>query len=509
MDLTVADALDAIITSKAKVVAGNNGLNRVVTGINIIESKNIMKVIKGGEILITSLYPNMLEPYTRGEFCEILATANVSAIAVKLGNCFDEIPQEVLEMGNKYDMPIIELPDGCNFSEIIHLVILALYDRRSLKLQIHENVFKRFSDIIIENQGLQVLMNEFSFFLKKALAVTNGFGRVVATTSDSFNNDFDMVVPIQNKGGAAEGYLHIDSKGSPLTEAEEIVLEDGLRMIFVELLKLNAIQEVENRYKNDLLDVLVSGRAFDEDNIYEKMEHAGWELKGFFRVVFMELKDSELTQHTKKDVAYYVTERMHEIKLEATQVFVRAKTGMLYVIVQNKDQDALAEKTDELVNEVKLIMRKYYQEISYHIGIGDTVSRLIMIATSYNHAVKAMHIGKNENWIVTDYNKIGLLKALYDVNDSEAIREMIPENILLLQAYDSEKGTDFLLTLKTFFECNCNASMAAEYLYIHYKTMLNRLKRIKELTGWNPEDSEERLESEIGIKVLQLLSNRS
>jgi carbohydrate diacid regulator len=42
-------------------------------------------------------------------------------------------------------------------------------------------------------------------------------------------------------------------------------------------------------------------------------------------------------------------------------------------------------------------------------------------------------------------------------------------------------------TLQVFFDCSLNIQDAAEALYVHRNTMIYRLKRIKELTGYDPQ----------------------
>ncbi|MEM5817720.1 MAG: helix-turn-helix domain-containing protein, partial [Desulfitobacterium hafniense] len=83
--------------------------------------------------------------------------------------------------------------------------------------------------------------------------------------------------------------------------------------------------------------------------------------------------------------------------------------------------------------------------------------------------------------------------------------EFIPKALLKILRYDKDNEAELLKTLEVFLECNGNASRAAKELFIHYKTILYRLERIKEVGQLDLEDSRNRLELEMGLKMLHLM----
>jgi purine catabolism regulator len=52
-----------------------------------------------------------------------------------------------------------------------------------------------------------------------------------------------------------------------------------------------------------------------------------------------------------------------------------------------------------------------------------------------------------------------------------------------LREHDRARGSDLVLTLKTYFAAGTNASEAADRLFLHRNSMLYRLERIQALTG--------------------------
>ena len=83
--------------------------------------------------------------------------------------------------------------------------------------------------------------------------------------------------------------------------------------------------------------------------------------------------------------------------------------------------------------------------------------------------------------------------------------EFLPEEIcspalLRLISVDREKGTEYYPTLKALFRTGFNYSRAADALYIHRTTLINRAARMTELTGLDLDDPDTRLYLELSMR---------
>ena len=535
MAMNVRDVMTALKVCNVRLRSGASGLENPVTGINIIESQHILKILTGGEVLITSLYPWMLLPYEPWEFCEILAKTGVSALAIKVGNSFDEIPAEVLQVGEKYQVPIIELPPDSNFSNIIHLVILALYDKNSLKLQTHEMVFEQLSAIILEGEGLERLIGAFASVLGKRVLLVNRYEKVIADSENELGSyplkreEFEpWLLDKQIKGyriwirDDKKGLYHLILPIYPLkeqkvflvmegfeeeiTDVEQSIIEDGMKMISIELLKRTSILEVENRFRYDLLDMIVSGEKLDETAIREKTEQSGWDFYGNFMVVIAET-GGDIRDGRKDGAAYVLADYISNVPEIKITYYMRVRSSVLYIILQEEDAQRLKMAADELCRNLQSYARKNLSD-QVRIGLGGVADRMELIHRSYHEAQEAISIGKTTGKNYTDFSRLGVMKILYNATNRQMLEEAVPESIRKLCRYDRENKSTLLKSLQVYFSVNCNASRAAEELFIHYKTMLYRLEKIKNVTGLNLEDSEERLEAEVGLKILALFKNK-
>lgn len=95
---------------------------------------------------------------------------------------------------------------------------------------------------------------------------------------------------------------------------------------------------------------------------------------------------------------------------------------------------------------------------------------------------------------------------LCSFHDKNQLKEFIHPSLLRIYEYDKDKNNELINTLEMYLKCNLNAVKTAEELYVHYKTVLYRLNRIREIMKLDLEDREEILEIEMGLKILKIIN---
>jgi hypothetical protein len=82
------------------------------------------------------------------------------------------------------------------------------------------------------------------------------------------------------------------------------------------------------------------------------------------------------------------------------------------------------------------------------------------------------------------------------------------ETVAPLVRYDEQYRTDLLATLRTYLAKNCNMNATAAAVRAHRHTIAYRLERIKELSGLDPSDSEDRERLGLGLKARRLIASQ-
>ena len=139
MKITVNDCLKLPILFKATVVAGKGGLNRVVSGISVLETSNIIfdeysyKSL-GGELVVSGFitcYDDIngllrcVESFSK--------SADAGLIIFYLGIYLKEIPEQVIRLADELDFPIIVMPknrDDIPYSYVIYEVMQLIFENK-------------------------------------------------------------------------------------------------------------------------------------------------------------------------------------------------------------------------------------------------------------------------------------------------------------------------------------------------------------------------------------------
>jgi sugar diacid utilization regulator len=97
-----------------------------------------------------------------------------------------------------------------------------------------------------------------------------------------------------------------------------------------------------------------------------------------------------------------------------------------------------------------------------------------------------------------------LFRAL--ISDPEEVRSFYRDTVEPLVRYDTQYRSDLLGTLEEYLTSDCNMNATARAIFAHRHTVAYRLDRIKELTGLDPQLSEDRERLGLGIKAYRILA---
>jgi sugar diacid utilization regulator len=102
----------------------------------------------------------------------------------------------------------------------------------------------------------------------------------------------------------------------------------------------------------------------------------------------------------------------------------------------------------------------------------------------------------------------GTYRLLFRVLAShpEEVRAFYEDTVAPIVRYDDQYRTDLAATLEAYLEQNCNMNATAAAIYAHRHTVAYRLDRVKELTGLDPTQSEDRERLGLGLKAYRIIA---
>ena len=124
----------------------------------------------------------------------------------------------------------------------------------------------------------------------------------------------------------------------------------------------------------------------------------------------------------------------------------------------------------------------------YRIGIGGYADDMTRIHTQYKHASSALKISaiSDSDKKITSFNDICFEHLILNIPDTKRAH-YIQHIIGPILSSPPDKNT-WIQTLEAYFENNQSLKKTADALFIHRNTLLFRLNRIGEITGFHPQN---------------------
>ena len=535
----------------ARLVAGTvENKNTYVEGITIIERPDIVNWIKGGELLLTSFYSIDKDIETQKSLVQKLAEKGAAALIIKTSRFLTSIPNEVIELADELNFPIIEITGDTKYIDITYPVMGEIFNDQVNKLNYYKDCHKRFTKLSLEMKGISSVAKTLGDLVENPVMIFNSEFNPIAWNNNKYRNieilDNEIkglvekeypiyslrikfldendevypviIEPIQLLNGI-NGYLGVVEKNRIMEDLDFIALETAATTLKLEMLKDVAVKEVELKYKGDLMDDLINGRFESEDSIFNRANILGWNLKRKFIVNIIGISEYENYISCKKTLSEGLHSLMEKIKKRIERVsyyyvtdYISINKGDYIIMLWPLVNDISLKGTYDTIKDFSLELRKVIHDeignIDISIGIGGVANNPIEISKSYSEAKDAVDyghkiLGTNS---ITIFDELGIYKLLCGYEDREALRRFVHPSLLVLRDYDKDKNNELLNTLEKYLSCNLNAVKTAEELYVHYKTVLYRLNRIRELTKLDIDDRANMLEMEIGLKILRIIN---
>ena len=413
----------------------------------------------------------------------------------------------------------------------------------------------RFAQMSLKNMGIEAMVNYFKEVIGNPVAIydetfrclssTDSYLRMhgrINTTSKNFylhnlyfskqkillqidgerEREYSLIsfpISFRNK---VRAYLSILEIHKSITDVDCLILEIAASAILTEMKHSLSIRSIQERNVNSFLYDLFYRKDNRDEDFFNQAEILGVTPSADYVVLVLEASASgsqHLAPRTLSNVLGPTSED-EVLTLAATRIRdmdSRAMVGSLggsVIAICNLEgsPSELFQAMRQCCHKIKDDLSLYFKESTLRAGIGSVAHGILEAVDSYKNAMNALTYSKmmarSEEDVTVVYEDSIILKLMSSVGSREALEDIIPQSLKTLKEYDEIHQTDLLATLNAYFDCNCNARLAASTMFIHHKTMLYRLNKMAELCKINLADSDERMHLALGIKILKLLSQQ-
>jgi purine catabolism regulator len=498
--ISVSRALDLPPLQHARVLAGMAGLERRVRHVNVMEVPDILPWVQPDELLLTTAYPLRDDRAALGTLVPELAAKGLAGIAIKPDRYLDKIPPAMLTAADACGFPLIELPPGSSFNDIISAVLSVILNEQSLRLQRAAEIHDRFTRIVLGGGGLREIALTLAELVERRVLIVDQHGEVLTGSGELDVERVALDVASTDANGAQDGrWASITVARAPATlqpimvdgepygaivalAAAETLSTDDLEALqfaatvaALRQVQARALVEDDKRFQAVCLEELVSGHLTDRSVLSERAAAFGWDLS-LPRAVL--LAQAESSTGGDADTVRSLAEAARAALGPGAIVWERSTQAAALLAPRGTDPAALLDAAASLRREAA----RRLPTTPVSLGIGRLRDDPLELRESHAEARRALEVARwRSPGEVVIFERMGLDRLLASVSDVElsAFRDTMIEP---LAAYDRAHRSNLVDTLEAYVATR-NAAEAARRLYVHYNTVRSRLTRIEELIG--------------------------
>lgn len=133
MIVTCKSILRLPYLEKMKLVAGEGGLDNVISWVHVVELPEASDWVKGGELLFITGVGIKDNKEALLKLVKDINDRRLSGLVINVGPYIKETPKEVIDLANNLDFPIFELPFEVKLIDITQSICRAIFENKLKK----------------------------------------------------------------------------------------------------------------------------------------------------------------------------------------------------------------------------------------------------------------------------------------------------------------------------------------------------------------------------------------
>jgi PucR family transcriptional regulator, purine catabolism regulatory protein len=525
--LTVREMLSLDAMRGARIIAGADGLDRLVRRMNVMTVPNIVRWTKRDEFLLTTGYPLPRQPEDFCSLIEQLAANGLAGLGVKLDEYLGEVPAAAVRLADVAAFPVIVIPATSPLDDVLSQTFETIVNRQATALARRQQIHDAFLRVALTGGGLARLADELAAVLPGAdvvicdpagfplaattrsgsmdagLCLADGrvdAGRLTAGVHEDPQAGLHWAAAVIRAGDMQYGYVLAAGRAAGLPTVAGLAVEQAALVAALEVTRDLAVLAVEQQFASNTLHDLVTGTAADSGHALVRAARFGWDLQRPLAVLVARHCDTGGSDESSQQEA---------AALRAAETWASA--------IRDRDPDAAAAGfATELVAIVSAadaaaIARKVHAELnaatghSYCVGVSRAASAPQDIPRLYEEARVALNVGLRLSGAghVTIFSELGLYRLISNVSQGE-LTAFVTDTLGPLLDLPEPSRSDLLKSLSVLSGTRFNIAESARILHYHYNTMRYRVTKLERMLGPFADDSTAQLRIGIALQILRM-----
>ncbi len=526
-----------------KVHGGEAGLGHPVRWVHSSELLDPTPWLSGGEILLTTGL-QLTDQDRQRAFVARLADHGLAGVGVGTGFAHDTVPATMVEEAEARGFAIFEVPYELPFIAITERAFGQLVNEQYDQLRRSIAAQERLQRIVLSERGLPAIAGALAATLGGTVLVLDGRGDAVA--SHAFRrplSDEHLAVigrEVRERGteveqggmspadpelaaralafgvgptgpGAADGppqawLVSVKDSGAH-TDADRLLLQQGVTAVAFELLRLRVADTTARRLAGDVLVALARGDLSGTE-LQRRLEPFG--LGDTVGALVLQSGESGESGDAAERLEHALD---GALRAETPSGLVAVHGGMVCALLpgaQDDDLFALAGRLQARVADetgVRPLPAGAGRAVpagrareTFHEARCALEARMLGVAVAPDGNGNGKGAGP-----LTTYRDLGSFALLLSLQDSDALRLFCESMLGPIQTDEGHYGGELVRSLEAFIECNGQWEAAARQLFCHRHTLRYRMRKVEELTGRDLTSARDRIEFWLALRGRELV----
>ncbi len=552
--ISLEKLLNLDILQGAKIIGGAKGICKRITKVNVMEVPDIIEWVSPGEFLLTTAYSIKDNIKILLELIPKLNAKGVAGLGIKVGRYVNELPRGVIDLADEIGFPIIEVPFGISHTDVISGILTeVINDQMNMLIEI-DGFNRQLMNIMMKGGSLKEIALKLYENIDNSLAIYENMGdsceiicnEAIRDNIDNIiyehislkyieDNNYDeegiykvhrdeiggmiverVTIPIIIEN-VEYGCIFIWSDKRPLTPLDNMFIESYVHIIALDFVKKLSLFNMESNYKLEFFDDLLSDNENRQKRALERAKTFNFCKNLKYTVIVILLKDiyasnklaidKRSSPHESISEMFFITGRI--AKLHRERVVYVDKSDRILILYGSETSENLQIIKNEVINFCQNLVDEACKKIDINnitIGIGRSYEEPTQLYKSHGQAKLIVeNLSKTTSGNIKHYDDLGLYRILAFEGLQVELMEFCAHTIKPLIEYDKVNNTELVKTLKIYFKCNGNKKKISEKMYMHYNTIIYRLQKIHDITGFDLDNGDSRLNLEIALKAIDLI----
>ena len=503
-----------------ELAAGQPAAATPVRWVHITELPDPTPWLSGGELLLTTGLQIEGDDELRA-FVQRLERHGLAALGFGTGFSHDQLPAALVDEARKLDFPLFEVPYDVPFIALTERAMTRLVNEQYEVLQRGIAIHKRLERLVLEEHGLDALVQAVAEAIGGAACVLGSRGERMAT-GDTFRefppDALDVVgeeirrrssavtfapehadiagraLALPVAAGGDQAWLVAVRDGGPLGPFERLLLQQAVTVVALELMRQRVVRDTERRLAGDVFAEALTGRL-EQADLETRLAPFGVSGEAIV-IVFGGIDQPGRGEHA--------LERLLSAS-PARGGLVATRGPFLCAVVSGGELDPI-----ELAAGARAALAEQFGSVRAAVSRPAAVADLHRSFHEARCALEASAMANGDAPEVASYRDLGAFQLLLSLQDDEALRLYCDSLLGPLEnggggGGSTDYGDELLRSLEAFIEQNGQWERAARELYCHRHTLRYRIRKVEELTGRDLSRARDRIEFWLALRARELL----